>query len=662
MKPSSRFIGSVLVLVISLIAAAPVLADINEWKPVDPAQLAQKAPQVEKDADAEVIFWDVRVRPEGEGAALSHYIRIKIFTERGCESQGKVEFTHLGGKLGEVAGRTIKVSGQILDLRPSDIFNRPVAQAHKLNLESTSFALPGVEPGAIIEYRWREELKSPFIYLQFQKSIPVQSVTYHLPTQMRYRAFNMPNLYIQTEEKNFYSASLTNVPAYRIEPYMPPSGMVSPWLLISRTGFSEFLFPSMFWQEFGRRVYEENKSHMKVGDEVRRAAVAAMGDAATPEKKIERLFEFCRSKIKNVDDGATTEAERAAYKDNKTPADTLKRGVGSNKDINLLFAALATAAGFDTRYAVLADRSKVFFDPKQTDFFFLDCYDIAVRMGQDWRFFDPSSTYVPFCMLRWQEEGTYALLVGPEQSVFVKTPLSAPEKSLEKRAAMLRLHEDGALEGDVRVEYTGHVAAGLKMYYDDESPEGREKLLREELKKHIGPAEFSDIRVENVTDPIKPFACSYHVSFPGYAQRTGKRLFLRPAFFQYGEKTLFPTSERRHPIYFNYAWSEEDTVTIELPAGFTLDSNAAPEPLTAGNGSTVEVSRYDAKVEIIKDGRGIKYNRSFVFGGSGGSIFFPTESYAQLKQVFDAIHQRDSHILTLSQGGLATKQGDKTGL
>ena len=94
MKPSSRFIGSVLVLVISLIAATPVLADINEWKPVDPTQLAQKAPQVEKDADAEVIFWDVRVRPEGEGAALSHYIRIKIFTERGCESQGKVEFTH----------------------------------------------------------------------------------------------------------------------------------------------------------------------------------------------------------------------------------------------------------------------------------------------------------------------------------------------------------------------------------------------------------------------------------------------------------------------------------------------------------------------------------------------------------------------------------------
>jgi len=65
-------------------------------------------------------------------------------------------------------------------------------------------------------------------------------------------------------------------------------------------------------------------------------------------------------------------------------------------------------------------------------------------------------------------------------------------------------------------------------------------------------------------------------------------------------------------------------------------------------------------VEIIKDGRGIKYNRSFVFGGSG-SIFFPTESYAQLRQVFDAIHQRDSHTLTLRQGELAAKQEDKTG-
>ena len=59
----------------------------NDWKPVDPAHLALPAPVVEKDADAEAIFWEVRVDDAPEGDLIfTHYVRIKIFTERGCAS------------------------------------------------------------------------------------------------------------------------------------------------------------------------------------------------------------------------------------------------------------------------------------------------------------------------------------------------------------------------------------------------------------------------------------------------------------------------------------------------------------------------------------------------------------------------------------------------
>jgi hypothetical protein len=65
---------------------------------------------------------------------------------------------------------------------------------------------------------------------------------------------------------------------------------------------------------------------------------------------------------------------------------------------------------------------------------------------------------MPYGMLLWREEGQQALVSDPKDPVFVKTPLSAPQKSLEKRTAKLRLSDDGTLEGDVRVEYTGHSA------------------------------------------------------------------------------------------------------------------------------------------------------------------------------------------------------------
>jgi hypothetical protein len=69
----------------------------DEWRPVAPADLALKTPVVEKDADAEAIFWEVRLSDEVEAGSgtprtvLRHYIRIKVFTERGRESQSKID-------------------------------------------------------------------------------------------------------------------------------------------------------------------------------------------------------------------------------------------------------------------------------------------------------------------------------------------------------------------------------------------------------------------------------------------------------------------------------------------------------------------------------------------------------------------------------------------
>ena len=63
-------------------------ADSEEWRPIDPSDLAQKTPIVDPDADAEVIFWDIRVDDAGgNDLVLSHYVRIKIFNERGRERE-----------------------------------------------------------------------------------------------------------------------------------------------------------------------------------------------------------------------------------------------------------------------------------------------------------------------------------------------------------------------------------------------------------------------------------------------------------------------------------------------------------------------------------------------------------------------------------------------
>lgn len=635
-----------LTLTCFLLAVVPALAD-DPWRPIDPAHLALKGPAVEPDADAEVIFWDVQVDFGLEKTVFVNYVRIKIFTERGKELRGRVELRYSSrNKMEDIAGRTIKADGTIVELKPDAIFDSTLVKLRRLKINAKTFAMPAVEPGVIIEYRWREVRKEGSVArLSFQRDIPIQLVKYTLKTSndsflnFRTKAFNMESTPMAPEKDKRVSISMTNVHAFHEEPHMPPEDQVRSWMLI-------YYQPPLYTTNFMRGAYDDYKSKAKVNDDIKRAAQAAIGDASTPDQKLERLFDFCRNKIKNIDDDASglTGDDLAKLKENKTAADTLKRGMGTGEDIDLLFASLATAAGFEARLAHLADRSDIFFNPNEFEFllnlYFMRSYNIAVRVGNGWRFYDPASQYVPLGMLRWQEEAGKALIVDSVFTVFAKTPVSPSEKSVQKRTATLRLSEDGTLEGDVRMEYTGHFAVEMKEENDDESVEQREKSLRDMIKEQMSTAELSGIRIENVVDPVKPFVYSFHVRVPGYAQRTGKRLFLQPAFFQKGIAAMFSASTRKHSVYFHYSWMEDDMVTIELPAGFALDNADQPPPFTAQ-----EVAAYKVKISVVGKGEALQYLRTFRFDG----LLFPAASYPGLKLVFDALYLSDNHTITLKQ-------------
>ena len=627
-----------------------------DWKPVDPAELALKAPAVEKEADAEALFWEVRVDDsQPYELSLKNYIRIKVFNERGRETQSKVDLPYLGtNQIKDIAARVIKPDGTIVELKKEDVFERTIVKLSGLKLKAKSFALPGVEPGAIIEYRWREvhpNGSADRLRLQFQREIPVQNVTYFLKPYMgmQYRPFNIGDARFVKDKDGFHKMSMANVPAFREESKMPPENSVRSWVFLYYQA-GEKTEPEKYWKELGKRIYEASKDEMKANDDVKAAVAGIIGDAATPEEKLRRIYDFCRTKIKNVNDDALemTDDERSKFKENKSAAETLKRGIGTGSNIDLLFAALAKAAGFDARLALSGNRADMFFTRDFTNASFLGASFIAVRAGEEWRFFSPAERYTPFGMLGWVEEGQETLITDSKEPLWANTAVTEPEKSREKRTGKFRLLEDGTLEGDVRIEYTGHLSAEKKEYNDDDSVSQREQTLRDQIKAQMSTAELSEIRVENVTDPVKPFVYSFHVRIPGYAQRTGKRLFVQPAFFQHGLSPLFATSSRKHAIYFHYPWSEEDEVSINLPAGYVLDSPDSPAPFRSG-----DLSAYDVKIFATTDQRTLIYKRKFFFGGGSKALerlVYEATGYNLMKTYFDTLHKQDSHTITLKQG------------
>jgi hypothetical protein len=646
------------VLILAACCALASGASSPDWRPVDSALLSMKAPVIDKDADVEGVFWDISVEDADTGGdletVLHHYIRLKVFTERGKEYVSKVEIPYSGkDKITDIEGRTIKADGSSVMLQKEAIFERTLASAGKFKIKAKTFALPAVEPGVIVEYRWKEV--RPFkTYTRFylQRDIPIQEVAYHIkpyqapgvPYGYRAVTFNHQRVPLSREPNGFYALRLEHVPAFKQEPQMPPEDTIRAFVL----GFyreNDKSESDQFWQEFGRKQYEKIKPRIKPNDDVKKATVAAIEGARQPEEIIEKIFHFVRSKVKNIDDDASglTPDQRAKIKDNKSPADTLKHGTGTGEDIALLFASMVTAAGLDARIALTGDRGDFFFDPKFPDTYFLSSADVAVRVGDAWRFYDPSSAYLTPGMLSWREEFNSALIPDAKEPLFVSIPLSPPDKSLEKRTAKLQLSEDGTLEGDVRIEYTGHLGAEKKEYDDADSQTEREETLKKAVKDRLSTAELSNIQIENVTDHDKPFTYRFHIRVPAYAQRTGKRLFLQPAFFQKGIKPLFATSDRKYEVYFHFPWSENDEVEVNLPQGYDLESPEGIVPIDLG-----PVGKHQIKLMVSNDHTLLICKREFSFGG-GNHILFQVAQYPALKRAFDDIHEADNHTITLRQ-------------
>ncbi len=184
-------------LMLSGLLLTAASAQSMQWKPIDPAHLAMKAPVVEKDADAEAIFWEVYINDASDaGTDFTHYLRVKVFTERGKESQSKIDIHYLNGvSVRDIAGRTIKPDGTIVELKKDAIFDREIVKFGRLKLKAKSFVMPAIEPGAIIEYRWREvyEYETNYVKMEFQRDVPVQLVRYYLKPEP-YAAYPMKTI------------------------------------------------------------------------------------------------------------------------------------------------------------------------------------------------------------------------------------------------------------------------------------------------------------------------------------------------------------------------------------------------------------------------------------------------------------------------------------
>ena len=672
MRPSYSFPRAIVycfaVLFCVLTGAVVASAQDKDWRPVTPEELQMKTGKVEPDADAEAIFWEVRIDDSSsDDLSRQHYVRVKVLTERGREKFSKFDIPFLkGNKIKDLAARVIRPDGSIVEIKKDDIFEREIVRASGVKVRAKSFAVPNIEPGVIVEYRYKEVINDAGAVgsrLQFQRDIPVENLTYYYKPyggrEPQTQSYNFSGVKFTKDKGGFYVATRTDVPALREESRMPPDDQVRAWMLLTGTRAS-VTDASMFSvsyvvkdpsnpQKYWSAVAAENVPLVtfmnKSNKDVKKAAEEITAGAQTQDEKLKKLYDFCQKEIANTTfDTTLTDDQRRKLPETKNIGDVLKRKSGSSQFIDMLFGAMANSLGFEARIGILGNRSEMFFNPKMPNENLIHLGVIGVKSGNGWKYFNPGMKFLPFGMLVWYEEDTWAMLVGEKEYVWDLTPFTGYERTEVKRNGTFELAEDGSLEGDVILEYGGQMAVTYRADNYDETPSKREEDFRSEIKSRLSNAEISNISIENVDDPTKPLIKRYKVKMADYAQKTGKRLFLQPGFFEYGVPPVFAAATRKYDVFFQYPWSENDTITIKYPKTYELDNADAPGKVT----DPQNIGSLDIRIRVDKTENVLFYDRKFHFGG-GGNTLFKVESYAPLKGMFDAFQKSDSHTITLKQ-------------
>jgi len=643
----------VFLILIGFISTATLAGE--DWRPVSPQELAMTQGKVEADADAEAIFWEVNIDDASTNLVMRHYVRIKIFNERGREKFSKVDIPYVrgGSRIKDIEARVIRPDGSIVELSKDDVFEREIAKTKYVKVKAKSFAVPNIEPGVIVEYKYTEVHRGASaddMRMVFQRDIPMQSVTYYFKpwVDAKYLTFNMEGNKFEEQKRGMYKAELKNVPALKEEPFMPPEDEVRRWLLLYYVS-SRYLNSSSadFWARVGGRMASvyEIKDTLKPGKKMRAAAEEIVGSATTDEEKIRKLYDFCVHKIKNLNfSPEITDTELDDIKLNGDDDNTYKKLQGRSFEVNKLFASLADAVGFDTRIAFTGDRSELFFNPRRAHESFVHMAGVAVKMNGEWRYFDPGDPLVPYGSLAWYEENTAVFLLAYKDFITTTTPMRGPRESTEKRKGDFVLTADGTLEGTVTIEYTGHLAYREKRNNYDVSENQREEAIKEDIKSRMSTADVSNISIENLTDPEKPMVCRYKISVPNYAQKTGSRLFLQPGVFEYGTTALFTSDMRQYDVYFPFPWSETDDITIKLPEGYEIDSGETPADIADNSG----IAALQINIAVDQKNGRLMYKRDFFFGGRD-NILFSVDNYSLVKAFFDAFHKADTHTVTLKK-------------
>jgi hypothetical protein len=572
------------------------------------------------------------------------------------------------------------------------IFEKTALRGRGIRVAVKSLALPNVEPGSIIDIRYKlvadttggssrdaedildtlgikqakppegdigkgmklisfpaetwdvqDELftrKAKFVYIQSGLIVMALSAIFDKPASLMWFARRMPGCspVIKGSRIEFEAE---NIPAFEAEDFMAPEES-------SRMGLdlyyccSQYRDPQAYWAAECRNW--QKAAERFIGDPRKLAETSReiVGGETDPVEQLRKLYERAQG-IRNLSyEKRLTSKERKAQKikDNRKAADVLERDYGFRSDITRAFVALAQAAGFKAEAVRVATRDDKLFLMSYLSFAGqLDSEMALVELNGKEMLFDPATPFCPFGLIHWSRTDTAAVHFTDEPHTFFRTSVYPPEMALTQREVLLQLDTQGTLAGTVKTTYTGHEALVRRLdHIDDDREEIRESLEAELSDLLPMGAGVTMTQVDNIDNNVPSLIVQYEVTIPGIVASAGDRMLLPASPLTGTGRYPFRHAERRYPVYFPYPFREFNDIVVTLPEGVTVETRPEPRKYEGhySSFSLVCVPEGPQKLHVQRD---LVIQKSY----------FPVAQYGAIKAFYDKVRTIDEEQILLGK-------------
>ena len=607
-----------------------------DWAPNAPAVILERTGEMKLEQDSVSSYLEV-------------YVRLKVLTQEGV-GYGTISLLSSDFyRTKAIEGATRLPGGQTLDLAKDAVFEREFSDYFGTTVRSA--ALPGVVPGAIVEYRYRtyfDSIYHPASWF-FQDRIPtlLSRINFYLPQGISFAPMvNKTIAALELEEESSSSArgtrasyTMRNVPAVPDEPdRFPFADLASRVKMLPITSHLGRAPTPLF--ESWRSVIDlavggglgSYQSFLRKSSSAGSTARTVAASAGSDRERVEVVFRWVRDEVDDED--------REGIWAGKREADTVfAERKGDSAEQALLLHAMLGAVKVGSKLAWTSPRHHGRIQPKIPDPTQLDVVLVAVELDGETVFLDPTDTSAGFGVLRPSLQGAAALLVDHKKrklSEWTFIPMTPAERSTRTAWIELELDDDGVFSGHGRLELAGNHAWTRLRWRD--TAERTSQAWKEWLEGRFAGYAISELEV--VEDIEKQRVSVTWQTRQQPDEVLGDEADLSPArpLAVTSNPYTLPPERRLTPLQLGFPALDRVETVVTWPAGWSVDV-VPPDTATSNSAGRLETT-----VVVDEDERRATVSRTLVISEHqyiGGA------AYADLRNLYAAAVENDARPLML---------------